>query len=118
MFTKKLLKQTMIYNILRLLSLQVRLDKYDHRVVWAQTKKERRRCRVEHCTLKTLVYCQICKVSLCMQKNRSCWDIWHYVATPDLKPEARKRPAGQVGCLNEVDELNVQSTSKRRRNMR
>ena len=53
-----------------------------------------------------------------MQKNRNCWDIWHYVATPDLKPEARKRPAGQVGFLNEVDEPNVQSTSKRRRNMR
>ena len=118
MFTKKLLKQTIIYNILRLLSLQVRLDKYDHRVEWAQTKKERRRCRVQNCAMKTQVYCQKCKVSLCMQKTRNCWDIWHYEATPALKPEARKRPAGQVGVLTEVDEPNVQTTSKRSRNMR
>ena len=71
-----------------------------------------------NCAMKTQVYCQKCKVSLCMQKTRNCWDIWHYEATPALKPEARKRPAGQVGVLTEVDEPNVQTTSKRSRNMR
>ncbi|XP_031358741.1 piggyBac transposable element-derived protein 3-like isoform X1 [Photinus pyralis] len=53
-----------------------RFDKYDHLPQY-DDKKEASRCKNQDCKSRTHIYCQKCKVHLCILKGRNCFSKFH-----------------------------------------
>ena len=80
---------------------KLRMDGYKHNPEFrAATPLDRKRCRVKKCQLKSNIYCDKCKVPLCVSNTTNCWKIWHYTKDPvlDGDPPARKRKAGKAAA--------------------
>ena len=58
-------------------TVDVRLDGIDHRPLWGG----RQTCKKPTCKEKSFVYCSKCKVHLCLNKSRNCFDDVHTKAT-------------------------------------
>lgn len=54
-----------------------------HHIPCKENQKNATRCKLEGCQKKSHVYCKKCKVHLCLEPDRNCYEKYHYLDLSD-----------------------------------